>query len=418
MPTYRVTPKTAALVDVLCFSAFWWEHIYLLADFLRRAGMLKGQKRPRVIVGGFETANPVPFACYADAVVVGDGEDIFQRVVQGHGHESVYTGTEPTVMWHDAEMRPFGMDTGGVARIEIARGCRHRCTFCAVAWRKHYRELPLAEIDLALRPLARRRVSLFAPSPLEHSAFAEIDSLCQRRLILRQDSDCRLDMIERLPTDRHKRSVPRAGLEGLSYRLRKLVGKNWSDDMVVENIKVLIQQGCGGLFLYVILDLPGEQSDDFDFFRTLAEKIGALPGAKGFVLKPSPSVFLPSPHTPLEMAPIHWERPYEAMWRNLFGRGGERRWAVTMAERTRIFGPAKRVLMMLATRAGSEFSAIEAELTGQKAIRVANGSVHVCDEGRLLDVLERHGGVERYCGVPQSAPWQVVQFRHKPQACP
>ena len=53
---YRVTPKTAKYVDVLLFSCFWWEHIYLLADFLRKAGIKKSDTvRPQIIVGGFNT---------------------------------------------------------------------------------------------------------------------------------------------------------------------------------------------------------------------------------------------------------------------------------------------------------------------------------------------------------------------------
>ena len=382
---YRITPKTAKHVDVLLFSCFWWEHIYLLADFLRRAGVHKGG-RPRVIVGGFNTFNPVPFQSYADAVICGDGEEILSAVLDN--------AAEPGLQWNNVNLlQAFCHETNGIARIEITRGCRYRCRFCAVSHLKPYRETPVEEIEKALRSTKLKRVSLFAPEPTMHSADKEIITICHRLGKVRVDSDVRLDRLSK-----RSDSVPRVGIEGLSERLRKSINKPYSNQQIIEAVSDAIKQGRKGLFMYIILDLPGETNQDWTEFGELLSEIGKLPGAGSFLLKPSPSVFMPSPHTPMEFEAINWDKPYREIWKSFFGRGEDRDWDVVMAERSRVLSPAMRVLSMLATRSGEEFHGIERELTRTRAIRIAGGRVKCNSEKKLIWILEKFGGVEKWTG--------------------
>lgn len=163
---FRVTPKTAKYVDVLLFSCFWWEHIYLLADFLRKAGIKKSdQKRPRIIVGGFNTFNPVPFLAYCDAVVCGDGEGIIGQVVNGdYSADSVLTDNKKSAKWCNVNpLIGFCHDTNGIGRLEIARGCKAKCRFCAVSALKPYREVPLDEVEVAIKTTKAKRLAMFSP---------------------------------------------------------------------------------------------------------------------------------------------------------------------------------------------------------------------------------------------------------------
>ncbi len=407
---YRVTPKTAHLVDYLCFSVFWWEHLYLLADFLRRAGISKANDgRPRIIIGGFNSFNPVPLSCYADAVVCGDGEEALPAFLRGEEHPGIYHGSGSSAVWQNVStLKPFCHETNDIARIELARGCKYRCSFCAVAHLKPYREAPLAGIESLLRATTAKRVSLFAPEPTTHSQDAEITEICHRLGKIRTDSDVRLDRLFR-----RSDSVARVGIEGLSERLRKSVKKPIPNTKIIEAVKAAIKEGRKGLFMYFILDLPGEEESDWLEFRGLLEAIGRLPGAGGFLLKPSPSVFLPTPHTPMEMDGIHWDRDYRGMWSGFFGRGDARQWEVMVAERSRVFSPAMRVLSLVATRAGSEFSDIEEELTRGKILAVSSGRVQCKSERGLVDVLKKYGGVEKYCGpYTGEPPWNVVRISH------
>lgn len=403
---YRVSPKTARSVDWLVFSCFWWEHIYVLADFLRVAGISKNQaQRPRIIIGGFNTANPVPFLAYADYVVVGDGEGTLKAIIEdGSLPDNVLTDETKSVKYGVADLKPFCHETNNIARIEIARGCRAACTFCAVTHLKPYRELPSDQVKAAISKTKLRRVSLFAPEPTMHSQDEEITTICHNALKTRVDSDVRLDRLEK-----RNDSVPRVGIEGLSEKLRKSVKKPYTNEKIVSSVKQAIADGRRGMFMYMILDLPGERIEDWEEFRELCKKIGELPGADNFVLKPSPSVFLPTPHTPMQFNGIHWERDYHTQWEKFFGRGEDRDWEVTMAERSRVFSPHMRLLSMLSTRAGSEFIEFERIATANKAIAISGGRPATRDKRKLEKCVERFGGIEKYCGEIKIGPWQIVE---------
>jgi len=400
---YRVTPKTTKLVDYLLFSCFWWEHIYLLAEFLRRADIKKADSdRPKVVVGGFNAFNPIPFMAYSDFVVCGDGEEIISSVIAG--------GDPGLVWWNVKKLTGFCHETNDIARIELARGCKFRCRFCAVSHLKPYRESSIEEIERCLKETKLKRVSLFAPEPTLYSQDKQLNLLCDRLSKVRIDSDVRLDRVG----DRPYR-VARVGIEGISERLRRSVGKPYKNEYIIKQIDKAIKAGRGGMFFYIILDLPGEEESDWEEFDGLLRKMGEISGASGFVLKPSPSVFMPSPHTPMEYDEIHWERDYKKKWYDFF-RGGKnkRKWDIMMAERSRVFTSAMRILSMLSTRSGEEFFEIERELSQKKIIAIRSGRVACLSLNRLLNVLEGYGGADRYCGKidpeERKVPWKAVKF--------
>lgn len=404
---FRVTPKTAHAVDWLVFSCFWWEHVYVLADFLRAAGIRKHMKgRPKIIIGGFNTANPVPFLAYADYVVVGDGEGSLRAIIeQGKVPENVLTDETKTVTYGYRELRPFCHETNGIARIELARGCKFQCTFCAVTHLKPYRELSLERVKQALDSTKQKRVSLFAPEPTMHSEDDKISIACHNRGKIRVDSDVRLDRL-----DKRKDSVPRVGIEGLSEKLRKSVKKPYSNEKILDAVERAIKDGRKGMFMYLILDLPGEQIEDWEEFRELCKRIGEIPGSINFVLKPSPSVFLPTPHTPMQYDGIHWDRDYHSQWEKFFGRGEDRDWEVIMAERSRVFSPHMRLLSMISTRAGSEFYEFDRLASHNSAIAVSSGRPVVRNRRMLEKCLDRFGGIDKYCGPVTAGTWEIVSL--------
>jgi radical SAM superfamily enzyme YgiQ (UPF0313 family) len=413
---FRVTPKTARYVDVLLFSCFWWEHIYLLADFLRRAGIKKiDHDRPRIIVGGFNTFNPLPFLNYCDAVVCGDGENLINDVLVGdYSSDSVLIEGKKQVTWNNVDpLVGFCHNTNDIGRIEIARGCKAKCRFCAVSALKPYREVPLEEVEKAIQSTTAKRVALFAPEPTFHSKNNELQGLCHQYGKTRLDTDVRLDRIDHRHMDG---GVLRSGIEGLSERLRKSVRKPYTNDFIVEAVRGAIEQGRHGMFFYLILDLPGETDADFEEFIEMLHKIEMIPGCEDLVLVPSPSVFMPSPHTEMEYDEIHYDRDYGTKWYNLFRghglkNGVNKPWKFQMAERARVFGPSARVLSMVSTRSGAEFIEIEKALHKNKLISIdGKGRVSCKDLKGLEKVLLPFGGVEKYCGsyTADNAPWKIL----------
>lgn len=404
---FRITPKTARCVDVIVLSVFWWEHLFLLADFMRKAGIKKAdEKRPRIIIGGFNTFNPLPMLAYADAVIVGDGEDVIQATISGdYSGENVLTDEKKSVTWGCCDkLTTFVHETNEIARIELARGCRFTCKFCAVKHLKKYRELNIEGVDKALQSTDKKRVSLFAPEPTMHSQDEEVTKLCRRFKKTRVDSDVRLDRLA-LRSD----SVPRVGIEGISERLRRTVCKGYTDDFIVDAVEKCIASGRKGLFMYFIMDLPTECDEDWAEFETLLKRIGRLKGSAGFLLKPSPSVFMPTPHTPMESCGIHWDRDYKSKWDSFFGRGDDRDWEVMMAERSRVFSPHMRLLSMMATRAGYEFLEIEKQMVCAKIISISGGRPVVCDKHRMESMFNRLNLFEQYCGERKEGPWNIVK---------
>jgi hypothetical protein len=233
-----------------------------------------------------------------------------------------------------------------------------------------------------------------------------LTELCHRLGKIRTDSDVRLDHLSK-----RSDSVPRVGIEGLSEKLRKSINKPYTNKQIVKAVEDAIKAGRKGLFMYMILDLPGEKIGDWLEFQDLLKQIGKIPGADGFVLKPSPSVFLPTPHTPMQYKGINWFHDYQREWKDFFGRGADRDWEVIMAERSRIFSPAMRVLSMLAIRAGDEFREIEEKLSRTKTIGISGGRVKCNSEKGLIEILKNYGGVDRYCGPYPAGgePWKLLQ---------
>ena len=350
---------------------------------------------------------------YADEVVVGDGEDTLWRMIKdpGKDFENVLVEGKKSVIYGEVpNLKAFIHYTNEVGRMEVARGCKFKCTFCAVSHLKKYREVPIEKLSGEIKNSKKRRLALFAPEPTLHKEDEKNTDIARRWGRIRLDTDVRLDRIQkRLDSN----AVMRCGIEGLSERLRKTIKKPYTNQKIIDVVEMIMKANRNALFLYIILDLPGETDEDWEEFREVLIKIGELPGSGDFLLKPSSNVFMPSPHTPLENAPINYAVDYDKKWREFFSPDGKRSWKVKMAERTRIFRPPARVLSMLSTRSGIEFGEIEEELTKEKILKINQGRPMVKDLAGLEKIICKHESMDRYCGQALIKPWSIVKFKHR-----
>jgi len=351
-----VTTRTASACDVLLVTMFWWRDVYLLEAFLRKAGIQRGTGRPWIIAGGMEaTMTPRVIAPMVDAVFIGDGDHhlgpILDGIEKGEPPQSPYLyrdGDDAVPDPAECDPSAFGMCKGGkrdVVRFEISRGCRFKCGFCALTGLKKYKEVSFDSLDPFLRQAKGRPVSLFAPERVVHSEWPKFQDAIERYNLKDHGQDVRLEGIRKIQS-----ASATFGLEGISYKLRKVAGKPWKEKYVLDKIQQFVEsrRGIAYLSAYFIADLPGEDESDWAEAWNLFEAISAAEWSRRLTFKPVLNPFSPKPFTPLQGRIVHPFRDYEKRWHSLLRRGGGGQWGFRLVE-TLVWGPFERLLDAIVT---------------------------------------------------------------------
>lgn len=133
---------------------------YAVADAFRARGI------PVVMGGMHPSAMPEEAAAHADAVVVGEAEGQWQRILAdfaGRGMQPLYrSDTRPDLAGmpiprRDLLRKERYLTTG---LVQTARGCPHACTFCSVSptFGRAYRFRPLDEVLEEIRSTGSRSI--------------------------------------------------------------------------------------------------------------------------------------------------------------------------------------------------------------------------------------------------------------------
>jgi hypothetical protein len=403
---YVIDERTAQACDVILITLFWWRDIYLLESFLRKAGIRKGGGGPVLIAGGMQaTMCPAVIGKMVDVVFIGDADDelgsMLDQAERGEQPESAHLYRDgDAVVPAPKECAPsaFALHKGGkrdVVRIEIARGCKFACGFCALTGLKSYREVAFADIEPLLAISSPAPVSLFAPERTKHSEWPEISGYLESHNRRDLGQDVRLEQLQEIKT-----SSVTFGLEGISLRLRKSIGKGWKEEFVLDRLRNFVEtrNGVAMVSVYFIADLPGEDEGDWAELRQLFEKIEAAEWSRRLTLKPVLNPFSPKPFTPLANAEIHPFRPYGERWRTILRKGGSGQWGFRCVE-TMVWGPFERILDVIATRGGADAY----EVVRRLPPRLLSGKPPVADNERtarqILDLAASFGLTEELLGV-------------------
>lgn len=416
--------------DVLLISVHHALQFFNLPVLFSRAGIemfreRRGQ-RPLVIIGGGAVhTNPQPVSDFADLVCIGEGEkwlpavllliergvplvDIAEQVEgtwlpewgTGRIVKRIRTALEnnpPTLQFIDVK------GVNNVVYIEAARGCKYRCRFCKIGWTVGYRELSRCFVEQKLADAALmfpnyHRVAMMAPNTGGLSWSESLGEMLDRYGFNMPYFSTRFDVP--LIKMSHRNALFRFGLEGMSERLRNMVGKPIPDDMVVERMEQLFKvMGHPSAKWFIITGLPGESDEDWEAFGRLLLRL-RYSHPKWGILRISATQFVPEPYTPMQWFPAGCDPQTPERLENVRQvirsiKRSERTFGIRPIERP--LGSARHALNVIGTRGDAR--------VGRLIVALHQAGAQRCSSDRMMSIIEREA--ER-CGL--SLNWILGEF--------
>jgi hypothetical protein len=293
-------PKDADALLVTCVDPRNWNVL---------KAVRKRYPGKRVFAGGAGALAPYSLGLHCDAVCVGNGERFVQTMVS-NGIDAAMSLPES---WVEGQLRPVDVATGfcwscppiqcedGAYRVWCGRGCKKKCAFCQTGWSMEYEENPdhRGLMD-SIKTLQRenRAFAYLSNDPNQHSFAAQLPPI--------DHGSYSIDFIRRNgpPSARQVR----LGVEGVSEKMRQLVGKPIRHGDLVKSAAWLNSLGKSVRW-FMIAGLPGESDDDWQEIRQAVTDWKRI-CSKG-VLALSFTAWQPEPATPLGIAPVvddYWVR--------------------------------------------------------------------------------------------------------------
>jgi radical SAM superfamily enzyme YgiQ (UPF0313 family) len=285
-----------------------------------------------IISGGIApTANPLPLSVFSDLVFTGDMEEGLERILQTLFRQRFEKSDETRrklssvqgsllagwdvpkrnvsntipVPAHSVVLTPQ-TEFSNMLLVEIVRGCRGTCSFCMTRCATNpVRIVEEASILDCVRKGAShtRRVGLVAPLITDHPRLIEIVRSINRLGVRVAFSSMRPDRfslkLAGLLKENSQTTVTFAPETG-SFLLRRSIGKDIGDDVLLSAVHVAAQHGVRKVRYYIIFGLPDETPHDVLSVGVLARNTMKILGEYGGSLHLSINPFIPKKGTPLE----------------------------------------------------------------------------------------------------------------------
>ena len=291
----------------------------------------RGENYPLIFSGGpVITTNPKPYHQFFDFMIIGDGEELFDKILDILKQkmskndtlsklselDGIYilgkTVNRSCVSLNNVIYSPVISDKSYFKNtfiIEVSRGCMNRCAFCTASYlnlpfRYYDYEKIIEAIELGLK--YTNKIALLGAQISAHPRFNDIMGYLKSKIDSGENielgiSSLRTDsvtpqMVQALVAGGQKHST--IAIEAASERLRKFINKNLNEEQILNAVNISRENGLKGLKIYSMIGIPTENDDDIYEFIKLAKKIKNQ--NKGFIIEFSFSTFVPKPQTPFQ----------------------------------------------------------------------------------------------------------------------
>lgn len=340
--------------DAVCFSLQYELSYPTVLKMLEMSNIpyrndMRSDSDPIIIAGGPCAFNPLPLADFVDVFMIGDGEDSIVEVCQilkktkglprqerikalcegeNSGRWSKFVGGK--VKKRIAQLKyetalksypiPYSTSVQDRAVIEIRRGCGRMCRFCQPG-----------HVTLPIREREAEDIVKIAKELVENTGYDEYSLLS----LSSNDYKNINEVIKELSVDFYNKkvsvSLPSQRIDGFnlelanlvqsvrkstmtlapeagSQRLRNVIKKNITEDMILNAVLTLYENGWSRVKFYFICGLPTETIEDMDEMANLLSKIKyrcrQLKLEKGLNygmdITCTLSIFVPKPFTPFQ----------------------------------------------------------------------------------------------------------------------
>ncbi|MGC8607450.1 MAG: radical SAM protein [Vulcanisaeta sp.] len=301
----------------------------------------RGINDPLIVMGGPTLiANPEPMAPFADIILIGDAEVLIPKFMEHYmeygkdieeyvnltgfyipslGKHIVSKAFVKDLSYsikliHDTAIELGLSNVKSVfshsAILEVMRGCPRGCLFCMEGFIG--RPVRYANINsiknIVLRDANKDKkiingVSLMGLSVTDHPGFKDLMDFLVNNLGLSVSvPSLRVDSLD----EDTIKLIVRGGQKVLtiapesSERLRRALGKGFSDDDIASIVISAMNAGIDHMKLYFMVGLPGETNDDVESIINLLLRLKRL----GIKYSLSVNPWIPKPHTPLQWLPM------------------------------------------------------------------------------------------------------------------